>query len=165
MAYLLLSAMPWTWQIPLGISFAGSFRWKRRTFVWGDVIPLPWAETYWRHSARDGTPISITAEVQTISLLLFSIVGKGPHQECPWLHATYIPDVLCCSERSKIQGLAVEAMLSVDGFLQLIERRKWGPSFEWLAAAYNNIIECTIQAQRIHCAHGMDHKLAQAHVH
>ncbi len=129
--------------------FRGVFPVETPHFWWGESIPLPWHEEYW-DLPGDGTsiPRSIGREAASIAeTLAESATGETNHQ--PWPQATYMSEVLSKTDKLMMQGLAVETMLSVDGFLNLVSKGSAAESLVWLSAAYKNIVECTCLAQRI----------------
>ena len=131
--------------------FRGLFPVESPHFWWGEAIALPWHADYCAKSDDDNDsvhPLSIRDESMGIARELFDVADSEMYTG-PWPHVTYESEKLTKSDRLKMQGLAVEAMLCVDGFLRHVSAGFIAESVSWLTAAYTNIIECTSQAYRI----------------
>lgn len=130
--------------------FRGMFPIETPHFMWGDLIYLPWHTDYWTKSddGQSFSPRSIRDESLCIAQELLEVAGTQEEGN-PWPQVTFGSTVLTKSEKLVMQGLAVEVMLSVDGFLSHVSGGYLPESLSWFAAAYKNTIECTCQAQQI----------------
>jgi hypothetical protein len=130
--------------------FRGVFPTETPHFIWDQGMYLPWYRDYLveDHDDRTLSAKCIRGEVLRIAQEL-SAVGGTREDSNPWPQVTFNSYVLAKSERLMMQGLAVEVMLSVDGFLSHISGGFLPESLSYFAAAYKNTIECTCHAQRI----------------
>ncbi len=134
--------------------FRGSYPINSPHFPWGDLISLPWDDDYWNENkdGRSWSPVSIIDEAENIARHLTE-VAKVNVSDTPWKQVTYGSSDLCGDGKQfdmlTMQGLAVEAMLAVDGFLSCISRKEFIESMPWLVSANANILECTSQANKI----------------
>jgi hypothetical protein len=128
--------------------FCGLYPVETPHFPWGALIPLPWMDDYMRPEVGGGSTskrVDIGPEVMAVAQPLLN-EGYGKCSS-PFYGVTYMI-VSEDSEQLTMQSLAVEVMLAVDRFLELLKTDLPG-SLPWLTLAYQNIIECVLQAQRI----------------
>lgn len=110
--------------------------WFPRTAYFADqLIALPWCDEY-------GNADAIAAAVRRVA----GELGRVDPSECP---RTYDSEILCASDKTVLQGLAVETMLLADGCINLLVEAKVVAALPWLCAAYQRIIDCSRQAQAI----------------
>ena len=115
----------------------------------GEYQDLPWHKRYWKTSADDRrSPQSISKEVKRIAGKLANATSGEPDDR-PWSQVTYLSPTLMATDKALMQSLAVEAMLSVDSFLRLASQGRVVESLRHLTSAYENLLECTFQAQLI----------------
>lgn len=125
--------------------FRGMFPIEAPHFVWGELISLPWMCDYVRTGGSTLIEMPIRAEVQRIASALARVAEEDSVLE-PWGQVTYYTYEMCESGKTVVQGLAVEAMLAVDGYLRRVQQGQFVEAMPWLNAGYKNIIECTYQA-------------------
>lgn len=136
-----------------GAFFRGVFPTQTVHFWWGDGINLPWSKAYWM-PADDGQSVafkSIKVEVERMAaeiLLVWDGHVDGGRDEPAW-GVSFSSEAMTASSTILMQALAVEVMLSVDGFLTRLKQGEPVQAMRWLAAAFKGIIECTLQAQLI----------------
>jgi hypothetical protein len=112
-----------------------------------DYDLLPWHDEY--HVTHDGTSSrrgSITREVARVAAQLDSVNPSASLAEEP---VTYYSPALCASNRTILQGLAVETMLLADGCVKRLVQSNLLAAVPWLIGAYHRLMDCTGQAQRI----------------
>jgi len=130
--------------------FRGVYPIQSPSFWWGESISLPWQDEYWKvlDDGKTWEQVTIGKEVNRIAHSLnMTAIDNG--MDRPWEQATFLSGDLCQSDKLTMQGLAVEAMLAVDGFLLCISKGEFVESMPWLVSANTNIIQCTCQAQKI----------------
>lgn len=132
-----------------GLFFRGYYPIEAPYFSWGEMIPLAWKEEYWQESG-DGKSIATRAigvEVAQVLAVLAGSLSERPEPRA--VACTYHSKELCSSPKSKMQGLAVETMWSVDQCLQQMLGASLPAAMRSLSLAYQNLFECTCQAQLI----------------
>jgi hypothetical protein len=73
---------------------------------------------------------------------------EGGRDEPAW-GVSFGSTVMTASSEVLMKALAVEVMLSVDGFLVRVVQGEQVQAMRWFAAAFKGVIECTLQAQLI----------------
>jgi hypothetical protein len=132
-----------------GAFFRGVFPVETPYFWWGEAVELPWHQNY-RSISDDGLSrdfLPIVDEVADIARALS--IGFDLHGASPESARTYSCMQTDGSKKATIQGLAVETMHAVDQFLFGIAEARTIDAMPWLSVAYQNLIECTCQAQLI----------------
>jgi len=133
-----------------GDFFRGLFPLETPYFRWGEGRVLPWSDEYWASRADADSvhfdPLPISGDVHRIAVTLVRAGAGEGEFEGP---LTYLSSALCESDKLKMQGLAVEAMLGVDRCLHLMLQDDPYRAMRSLSAAYKCIIECTCQAHLI----------------
>ena len=108
----------------------------------GDALFLPWSDEYFK-PAVDGngmTEMPIRVEVEkVISILLSDERGLASGR---WDVSTYYFDELNRSEKTRVQGLAVEAMLCADIYLHFLRKRNLSKATAWLSAGHKKLAKC-----------------------
>jgi hypothetical protein len=108
---------------------------------------LPWHDEY--RVTHDGTSsrrASITREVARVAAQLDSVYPSASLAEEP---VTYYSRALCESNRTILQGLAVETMLLADGCVKRLVQSNLLAALPWLIGAYHRLMDCTRQAREI----------------
>lgn len=126
--------------------FRGFYPIEAPYFWWGEALRLPWADEY--SAAGDDetlTPLPIRRDVSKMLRALGASLdalhgGAGCGQ-------TYLDGALCATPKLKVQGLAVETMWAVDRCLDQLAQANAPVAMHFLARAYQNLFECTCQAQ------------------
>lgn len=107
-------------------------------------IVLAWYDEY--HTRHDDGTITRSRSIVEEVAQIAAVLGKvNPADACP----TFNSKILCASDKSIIQGLAVETMLLADGCINLLVKAKVVAALAWLNAAYQRIMECTHASQEI----------------
>ncbi len=119
--------------------FRGIYPAESPFFVWGETMPLPWIDSYWTERFDRFIPASIEAEVL---IVLDELKAASPRTGPAVFPAnTYLSEYLSTDLRLKIQGLVVEALLSIDEFLELVINGQHLEAMPWLSAAFKFQIE------------------------
>ena len=150
--------------------FRGIFPFESPHFWWGSSLSLPWQREYFSGDGPMFSHRQILAECTSIAGELTRI---DIDNEDPWPQITYQCAALNASPKLVVQGLATEALLSVDGFLIRIAAGSLPESLRWLTAGYKNLMECMCVAQEVlgiasenakkaaHARHREDHQMKE----
>jgi hypothetical protein len=133
--------------------FSGVFPTQTAHFWWGDAVNLSWVKEYWSLSSdrQMMTRRPIRVEVERLAgeiLTVWDDQVDGGRAEPAW-GVSFLSPVAAASSTVMMQALAVEVLLSVDGFFDCLSRGEQALAMRWLSAAFKGIIECTLQAQLI----------------
>ena len=123
--------------------FAGSF--PSIVYFPDDCEMLPWQDEY---HVIEGTSCKYRRDriAQDVTRIATELVPVNPFEN---MRKTYWSRSLCGSDKTILQGLAVETMLLADGCINLLLEAKAVAALPWLCAAYKGIIDCVRQAQLI----------------
>lgn len=122
--------------------FRGAYPVESPYFAWGEVKTLPWAETY--SASESDSPVSIAPDLESIAQkLLETASGAGRPSML-----TYMCDSLSTAQL-KMQGLAVELLLTLDDLLNHLDRTEYLEAILLMSESHKYVSEMTIQAERL----------------
>ncbi len=114
--------------------FRGLYPVESPFFFWGEGKELPWIDPYWMHDGREFRPMPVETEIVAIQDELAAVSGEKSPTIFP--ANTYLSERLSSDLRLKVQGLVVEALMSIDAFVELVLSDKIFEAMPWLSSAY-----------------------------
>lgn len=131
-----------------GLFFRGYYPFEAPYHSWGEMIPLGWQEEYWHETAEGSTMRQqIGEQIERILRALAPELIMRSSESMPAY--TYLMGSQCESSKSTVQGLAVEALWWIDRCLQDLAEPCLPAAMRSQALAYQNLFECSCQAQEI----------------
>jgi hypothetical protein len=125
--------------------FRGLYPFEAPYFMWGDAIRLPWHDKYF--TGCDGTLSPEPIDPQELLSIASELLAVGENNRPGgW---TFLSQRLGRENRERTQGLAIEALLYIDNFLDCLGDARALDAMPWIAEAYSSIIEASCQAQII----------------
>lgn len=129
--------------------FRGVYPVESAYFIWGNLLSLPWMESYWQSEAGCDMikPVPIEDEIAKILTSLESVHGYAGISVNP--ANTYLSLDLCSDEKMRVQSLAVETLLSIDEALHCLISHQPEAALPWVSSAYKFEMEVMHYAWRI----------------